>query len=161
MAVEFNEDENGQETGGQLRQKLEAALSTNRKIEDELQAFRAKELLSEKGLDLVKPEDLKGVDPSNLESRASEIQTERRALQENLLRQALAKQGLEGEALDELVGELVGQKTTNTEDAETVGRMRQVGGIGEVLPRVDPSKVQGYDAIRAGIEANARKTKSL
>src|SRR2546430_113840 len=90
---------------GSLRAKLEETLAENRKLQDQVSGFRVREILMEKGLDLVSPEDLKGVDLGKAEARAQEIQAERTTQQENLVKGVLRKQGYGEDELDHLVGQ--------------------------------------------------------
>lgn len=142
-----------QATPQDLRSKLEAALKENRKLQSDVNQFRAKETLAAKGFDLVKPEDLNGVKPDEIEARAEQIQNERKQLQQDLLRDALKKQGYDGEALDEMLSGFAADKSAETTEAEQVAQARALGhAAGKPAPLVDTSKLHGLDAIRAGLK---------
>lgn len=159
MAIEFQEDEDlGGQSGGQLRAKLEEALQTNKALAEENTLYKARDVLTEKGFDLVKAEDLKGVAPDKIEEHASKLQQDRKTLQENLLRDALSKQGFEGDELDAALQRMVGEQTQASEEAEATRRVREAGSVqGSPVPRVNPEKLHGYDAIRAAMEKPATR----
>lgn len=164
MPIEFSTDEQealaevDEQTGGKLRQKLEQTIADNKALTERLSVHDAREFLADKGMTLVKPEDLKGIAPDQFEAHATKVQEDRRTMQEDLLREALGRQGLDGEELDEALANMVAKQAPQTEDAEATQRARLVGSVaGTPVPRIDPSKVVGFDAIKAGIEAQARK----
>lgn len=158
MAGEFDEEDLDGQAGGPLRAKLEEVLSTNKTLTEQLGIYQARDLLVEKGFDLVKAEDLKGVTPDKFEETAAKIQQDRRELQESLLRDALERQGFSGEELDDAVKRMVSEQSRETADAEATRRARLAGAAeGTPIPRVDPSKLHGYDAIRAAVEAKAAR----
>lgn len=159
MALDFGEDDEIEsQGGGKLREKLEQSIAEIKRLNGELSTFKAKDFLVEKGLSLVKPEDLTGVDPDKFEEHAAKVQEDRRALQESLLREVLERQGYEGDELDVALAQMAGEKTKDSEDAEATRRMRAAGSAeGTPVPRVDPSKLIGVDAMRAAFEDSERK----
>lgn len=159
MTIEFGTDDDldGQD-GGTLRKKLEDALAVNKRQSTELSTYKAKEFLVEKGLDLVKAEDLNGVAPDKFEEHATKVQQDRLAQQQELLRDALVKRGYEGEDLEEALAEVVSDNTKATAEADATRRIRAAGSAQAApIPRVDTSKLTGFDAIRAGVEKNAKQ----
>lgn len=160
MALGVNDPgQEGQEPqgGSGLRQQLEEALATNRTLTERLTTYEARDVLSGKGFDLVKPEELKGIALDQIEAKASELQQERQAMQEDLLRNVLEKQGYEGDALEEMVSEMVARKDAETEQAEATARVRGLPA-GTRTPKIDPSKLEGFDAIRASFDQPAKRS---
>lgn len=156
MSTSTDEDFS-QMTGGALRERLEESIRQGRQMQTELTAYRAKDVLAEKGFDLVKPEDLKDVTPEKIEARAQEIQAERETLQQELLTKALEKQGFKGDELDEMVQAAVAQRDASQSKAEAVGRVRSLGNGGTPIPDVDPEKLHGFDAMKFAIENPKRR----
>lgn len=161
MPIEFD-DEDIDETGGGgkgLRSQLERTIATNQVLTEELSSYKAKDFLAESGFSLVKPEDLKGVDASQFEEHAAKVHEDRRALQEDLLRDVLRKQGLAGDDLDDALEQMIAENVTpSTREAEATQRARALGSAEATpIPKVDVSKVHGFDAIAAGLDQNARK----
>ena len=137
--------------GKGLRAKLEEALAEKRELQAELAALRAREVVREKGLDLVKPDDLKGVALDQLEQRAVELQQERERQQRELVRAALTRKGLSGTALDEAVEAfLAGDSAAEGGDGEqdVAGVAARVGGA---PVRADQSDLHGVAAIEAAL----------
>lgn len=154
------DDEEGAQGGKGLRKQLETALSQNRQLQERLGAYEAEKVLAAKGWDLVKPEELKGVAPDQIEAHAEKLQNERLTLQETLLKAALAKFGIEEDALEDAVAEVVGRQSADTDGAAQVQRIRSLGRSDtRPVPSVNPDKLHGIDAIRAGLDQRARSTK--
>lgn len=154
----FSEDEQsaggegGQSDGGKLRAQLEAALKSNKELQGKLSTYEVREFLGGKKLDLVKAEELAGVEPTKWEETATRIQTERTELQQTLLRQGLAQKGFSEEDIESIVSGVV-TSPTEVEEAKATDRVRQVGGLAATPPLpVDPSKLHGLEAIRAGLK---------
>jgi|SRR5579884_2612469 len=147
-----NEDDLEQVPAGRLRQMYEEAISQNRELAEKVTLYSAKEVLVEKGFDLVKPEDLKGVEPTKFEERAAELQKEREAQANDLLRAALLKRGVDESEVDSMLSALAGEQQAQTETAQAAARIGSVGRIeGNVEPLVNPNQLHGYDAILAGL----------
>ena len=159
MPIELDDGSTGEEeTGSGLRRKLEDAVASNRKLEDALRAERSARIVAEKGLSLVKPEDLEGVDLDKLEERATQIHNERHAQQSELLRKALESKGFEGDQIEDMVQEALGQASTETPEAQALARARSLGSVdSRPVPLVDTENVHGEDAIRAHFEKEERK----
>lgn len=156
----FGEEEDG-DSGKGLRAKLEEALKENRKLRStvsDLEPYRAKDLISERGFDLVKVEDLKGVKPDEIEERAKEIQSQRVKEQEDLLRSALRRQGIDEEDLDDAVKEMLDRHDAESEEAEATRRARDVAGRdSKPVPKVNESELHSFDAITAGLAKGSKR----
>ena len=139
--------------GRGLRSKLEEALGQNRQMSERLAELEAREVLQANGFDLVKPEDLKGIPAAEVKTRAEKIQQERVQLQDELLRKALERQGYKGEELEDAMQDLARNRAQSKGGSEVLARARSLGEGGEMITDVNPEKVHGYDAIRAGLEA--------
>lgn len=144
--------------GGALRKKLEDALARDASSREELRSYRIKDKLTELNLNLVKPEDLAGTELEKIEDRAKEIQAERAELQKVLLRDALVKQGITGDQLEEQVAAFSARASQESPEAEAIARAQSLGSLGsETVPTQDDSKLHGIDAIKGGLEKDARK----
>ncbi|MBO59907.1 MAG: hypothetical protein CL440_06855 [Acidimicrobiaceae bacterium] len=157
-----DEDEISQMSGGALRQKLEQTLEENKLLASELSGLKAHEVISEHGLSLVEPTDLKGVDISQLEQRAREIQEDRRAQQEKLARDLLAKRGYEGEELESQLQDFLGSEPVapTHADAEAITRAQQVGAVsGQPTSIINPETLSGVAAIEYALEQKENKRK--
>lgn len=160
MAIEVDSgsEEHEEESGSSLRSRLEATLAVNRKLEDRVRASEAKAVIAEKGLSLVKPEDLEGVDLDKLEERATQIHNERHTQQSELLRKALESRGFEGDQVEDMVREALGQAYSETPEAKAVERARTLGTVdSQPVPLVDDQNMHGQDAIRAHFEKQERR----
>lgn len=159
MATEFfneaetpNGEAGGQSDGSKLRAQLEAALKSNKDMQAKLSTYEVREFLGGKQLDLVKPEELAGVDPTKWDETATRIQTERTEMQKDLLRRALTAQGLDQETVDQMVAGTV-TSTAQADEAQAINRVRQAGSVAATPPlAVDPNKLHGLDAITAGLK---------
>jgi hypothetical protein len=147
--------EGGSETGGSLRAKYEAALDESRQLAAELIAYKAKDVIQEKGYKFVTPEDLKGVGLNELAARAEAVEKQKLEIRETVLRDALAGQGLEGERLDDAVRNLLNPQESH---AETSTRLAGLGRINGTFPaQGDTDGLEGRDLIRAAVAENANK----
>lgn len=156
---DLNDDGEGGQDGKGLRKQLEQALAANRQLQEQLSTFQAEKVLNEKGFTLVKPEELKGVAPDQIEATAQKLQAERATLQQELLKDALTKLGIEvdGDALEDVVAGAAPKNTETTTEADSASRIRGLGRQDtRPVPPINPDKLHGFDAIRAGIEQNAR-----
>lgn len=149
------DDDGGDSSGKGLRAQLEAALKRNRNLEAKVRKTELSELLTTKGFDLVKADDLAGVEDSELETRAKKIQDERIELQAELLRKALGSTGLEGDDLEALVTQTIASR--KPEVADTVGRVKNLSGVpGTPASLIDSDQLHGRSAIEFGL-ANPTK----
>lgn len=89
--------EEGTESGGALRDKLEASIADNRALREAL----ATQVVS--GFKYVKPEDLADAAPGDLQSRATEIEEQRTAERREVLQAELSARGLDEEKIEELL----------------------------------------------------------
>lgn len=142
-----------QETGSQLREKLEAQISTNK-------AIHAKYVeMVVKGFRLVKPEDLQGVDFGEVEAKAAEIENQRQAQQEELLKQALADRGIKDEDLDAALAKLsAGTEAPKQEQQATRSPFASTGALGGQPAGTTPANVTpGRSRIEAALQAGSNK----
>lgn len=150
-----------QEDAKGLRGRLERAERENRKLKEQITVQTAQRLLADKGFDLVKPEELKGIDLKDLESKAEALQNERLDNARSVVRSRFMRQGLEGEDLEAAVDDFFGapapvtQEDRDFEEASAVARARQLPA-GTSAPRI-PADVHGFDAITAALAENHRK----
>lgn len=152
-------DDNDPESGSKLRQLLQKEIASRRKAEDELTTYKVKDVLSVEGFDLVKPEDLEGVSVDKVEERARALQEERETVREAVLRDFLERQGIEGDALEDMVKEYAARSDApNVEARETLGRARQVGKLdSNPVSSVNVRDLHGVDALTAAFEADAKR----
>ena len=160
ISSEYDEaqlDEVEREQGGKgLRKILEAALDENRQAYQRLATVDAKDVIDQHGLTLVKPEDLAGV-TGDLTEAAQKLQAEREAQRQEVLRSVLAERGLEGDALDEALGDLL--KPTGDAGGSGWSTVQEVAAIGgqrlNVTP--DPENMSGLDLLIQAEAESARK----
>jgi hypothetical protein len=150
---EMSGDEGGAGSGSKLRQKLEEALSTNRKLAEEVSSFRAREVISSKGFKHVSAQDLAGVPLDQLEAKAAEIEQDKLAQREAVLREVLSEKGMPEQELEKavkaLVGDAPGDQTTSA-----LGRMSQLAKSGgSVPPPVAQEGLFGPSRLRAALAA--------
>ncbi len=138
-----------EESGSTLRQKLESTLKENQELTSELSGLKAKELISEQGYGLVKPEDLTGVSLSEMAEKAEALQGERQAMQADLAKDMLAKRGLEGDELERAVSDFLAPEA---QDTAAHSRAREVAAVGGVsTPANNTQNLMGLDAIDAAL----------
>ena len=89
--------EEEQESGGALREKLEAFSSDNRALRETITTVLAKDFPD------VKPEDLADVAPGELQERAAQVQEERTAARHEILRAELSAKGWSDEQVEEFL----------------------------------------------------------
>jgi hypothetical protein len=138
-----------EESGSTLRQKLESTLKENQELTSELSGLKAKELISEQGYGLVKPDDLTGVSLSEMAEKAEALQGERQAMQADLAKDMLAKRGLEGDELERAVNDFLAPEA---QDTAAHSRAREVAAVGGVsTPANNTQNLMGLDAIDAAL----------
>ena len=141
-----------EESGSTLRQKLESTLKENQELTSELSGLKAKELISEQGYGLVKPDDLTGVSLSEMAEKAEALQGERQAMQADLAKDMLAKRGLEGDELERAVNDFLAPEA---QDTAAHSRAREVAAVGGVsTPANNTQNLMGLDAIDAALRGN-------
>jgi len=152
MPDEFDDDESENESGSSLRKKLERALKENRTLKGDVASLRAEKLISEKGLSLIKPEDLQGVDPEELEEKALALHKEREDSQLDGIRTVFRRKGLDGDDLERAVNEFVG---VGEERDEALGRVRSTSSLtGTPVKLVNPENLHGEDLLLHAFGAN-------
>lgn len=152
-----DEEEDVDESGSSLRRKLEETLDKNRDLTTKLTGLTAKSLIEEHGHNLVKPEDLEGVDLSEMSDTAERLQQERSSQQADLARDMLARQGLAGDELDKAVTDFLSPEATGRGTAAH-GRAREVAAIGgTAAPLVNPDALHGLDAIEFALGQKTSK----
>lgn len=156
-------DEESHEDGGTLRRKLEEALERNKALTAEVAKSRVKEVIAEKGYTLVKPEDLEGVALDEIEPKAKELHEQRRSLESEIAKGIFARQGYEGEELDEVVAEYLEGKAPVRKDPNEA-LTRGIEGVralshtdSQPVGKQDISQLHGADAIAHGLEQRAKR----
>lgn len=145
MSEELDSEETT-ESGGSLRAKLETTLAENRALAGQLAELKAKELISEKGLKHVQPGDLVGVNLTELEEKALELEAQKAAADAEALRRVLAARGLDAGEVDKVVNELISGESA----ADTLDRIRSGGHIGGNPPGTNKFEgLYGRDKIYA------------
>lgn len=141
MSDEFDGDAGtggeSQESGSSLRAKLEGALDANKTLTAELAREKAHRVISEKGLDLVSPEDFEGASPDEIAEKAEALQQTRLEMTTKLLAGRL---GIDDPA--EIEGLLNG---STDGEAEARKRVRDAGS-GEA-PRGTTEKFEGKQGV--------------
>lgn len=154
MAEFTSEDRN--ETGGSLREKLEAALAQNAQLATEVASVRAEKLIAAKEFQFVTPEDLKGVKLDELEARATALEAAGAKTAEAALRRLFEKQGLDGDSLDAAVKDAIGPKTDEA-DAAAAARVRAAANVAGTTPTtVSAQNLTAEQKIAAGIAAERK-----
>jgi hypothetical protein len=144
--------EDGNESGGSLREKLEATIKERNALASELVGFKAQGLIAEKQWQHVTVEDLKGVKLTELETKGAELEAAKAALKESVLKEVLSKQGIDGEQLDEAIAQLVGKVAPADDTAATLARMRATAGIqGSAPGKIEQPGLFGASRIRAAL----------
>ena len=138
MTAESTSEE-GQESGGALRDKLEETNSENRALREALAAKTVS------GLKFVTADDLKDVAPGDLDDRAAALESERAEQRNSVLVEELKARGLDDEQIEQLAG-------TPVSTATTPSSLEQIGNVGVPARRPAPGSEEGLygqDRIRA------------
>lgn len=96
-------DESGTESGKEFREKFEATAAEAKAAKEALASVYAEQYS-------VSVKDLLEFSPTEMASKAEELQKQAQAQKEQTLREALAAQGLDGDNLEEAVAKLTGTK---------------------------------------------------
>jgi hypothetical protein len=153
-----DDDELGDEDATGLRKQLGKLGKENKALSEKLARFELKDMLTSKGFDLVKPDELVGVDVDQREKRAEELQTERRGMQEELLRKALGPMVEDTDALEGMVNDLLGKRSEQSEQAEQFGRAKELSGLESLQnPIVDPRQLHTEDAITYALSQKSQR----
>lgn len=148
------------ESGSELRRKLEEALEENRVLREQNLGYTARALIQEKGYTLVKPEDLQGVSVEDLGTRAEQLQQERLDHEAGVARKLLERQGLQGDALEDAVRSLLAGTApapVAAPEPDAWDRARSLHEVsGAPVPVVNPENLHGLDAIEFGFGQRER-----
>jgi hypothetical protein len=145
--------EGGQESGGSLREKLEAALQNQASLATELASYKARDLIAENGYKHVTAEDLKDVKLDEIATKAAELEASKASLAESVLRTVLKDKFGDGADLDTVVKNLIGD--AGQADTAALDRIRSVGktqGLPAQRPDEDPNLI-GPARLRAAFGA--------
>lgn len=150
-------DDDGQqnEDPKDLRAKLSAANTEREKAIKELHVFKVRDILTEKNLHLVKPEDLKDVDLKDVESAATTLQTQRVEAETAVARKLAKAMGLSDEQVESAVQAMSAGNEVRNEAAEATARARQLSQKGNPLPvTTQIDELHGFAAIKAGMKTS-------
>jgi anti-sigma factor ChrR (cupin superfamily) len=137
--------EEGTESGGALRDKLEATIADNRALREALST----EVVS--GFKYVKPEDLADVAPGDLRTRATEIEEQRAAERREVLQAELSARGLDDAAIEEILAGS-GQAAPTQQDLKPKTRLDPNVGAPPARPKPgDGDGLSGPSRIRAAL----------
>lgn len=120
MADSTTED---QSSGSSLRDKLEAALATNKALHSQLATAVAG------GFKFVKPEDLAEVDPTQFAAKAQEIEAARTTQAEEFARKLLADKFGPDVDLDSILPKAEAQPQPDSGAADRLASLGQLGGV--------------------------------
>ena len=155
MSIYADDDGQEQESGSSLRQKLETTLQENKELTSRLSGYEAGAVISDNGYDLVKPEDLENVKPSEMADRAKELHEERQTQQVELARQMLSRKGFEGEELDREVEAFLDVPAGR--DVAAHARVKETSSVGgSTAPVKDPRSLFGVDSIEAALSKQTK-----
>lgn len=152
-----------EESGSTLRAKLEEALAREREMASELARYKAAELITQKGLKYVTPEDLAGVPLGELEDRASKLQEERQKVFELAIRRSFEAAGIAGDELEAQVKAFMeGQiqapaQSAPDEFTDAMRRASQVAQMGGAPPARNPETMTSLEKIEAGLRQAQRR----
>jgi hypothetical protein len=141
-----------QESGRSLRDRLEAEIARNKEIATRLAQRVAQDFPH------VSAEDLAGVSPDELETKAAELNQLKKQEREDILRSTLEERGLSGEQLDVAVQKLVSGDGSAVEaessvDASTA-RVASLGKLQGTVPSASTDGLWGASKIRAAVSKN-------
>lgn len=139
MTTEASSEE-GTESGGALRDKLEAEIAENRALRETL----ATQIAS--GFQYVKPEDLGDVAPGELQERAAQIEEQRAAERREVLTAELSAKGWDEKQIEEFLGE-------KSQSAPAPAKPKFDGNVGSPPARPKPGEgeLTGPARIRAAL----------
>jgi hypothetical protein len=124
--------EEGQESGGALREKLDATNADNRVLREAL----AQEVAGR--FKYVKPEDLASVAPGELRDRAAQIEQERAAERREVLTAELSAKGWDEKQIEEFLGD-----TTPAPPPQQTPKPKLDGNVGTPPSRPKPGEGDG------------------
>jgi hypothetical protein len=135
--------EEGTESGGALRDKLEAEIADNRALREAL----ATEVAG--SFQYVKPEDLKDAAPNELRERAAQIEEQRAEERRSVLSAELARKGWDEKQIEEFLGD-----TTQSAPPQQELKPKFDGNVGSPPARPKPGEGDGLSGparIRAAL----------
>ena len=138
------EVEETEESGAAWRAKHEAAIAEARALREALaETFK-----------YVKADDLAGVAPAEVKTKAAEIEAARKAERELIAREVLAERGLPVDDLDTVFQTLTQQPAAETVDS-AAARIASLGSLPGTVPnpKAIPADAFGEDRIRAVLNA--------
>ncbi len=120
-------------SGGFLRTKLEEALEENKDLAKQVSTSRAETAIREHGYSLVKPEDLGGVPPDQVQAKAKELQEQRLEARTEAVKSVLVERGMKDEELEAALEGVLGDSGKPVEpkpdlDPNFAG-MSNIGGV--------------------------------
>ncbi len=142
-----NEHADDEESGSSLRRKLESTLAQNKELTEQVATFKATQVISDNGFDLVNPTDLTGVPLDELEARAKALQEERVEVAQRFLSERL------GVAEDQVTALLAG----DTASKEAFDRVRKTNSVSGEPVRDNPMEgvSPGVGRLRAAFAAKS------
>ncbi len=158
MSDEFDLDDENL-SGSALRKKLEQAIEQNRDLRSKVASFEATEVIGRLGLKNVTAADLVGVAPKDLEAKAQEVEAQKAAEKENILKAALVDRGLNADQIESALAALTDPKGLAL--SEQIGRAADlVRAGGTPVPKTETEGLSGPALIMAGVEARSKARKS-
>lgn len=147
-------------SGGFLRTKLEEALEENKDLSKQISTARATTAISEHGYSLVKPEDLAGVPPDQVEAKAKELQGQRIEARTQAVKSVLVERGLKDEELEAALEGVLGDSGKPVEpenlDPNFAG-MANIGGNRPDNKKAAPEMTDPMGNLTAHFEDSASK----
>ena len=148
-------------SGGFLRTKLEEALEENKDLAKQVSTARATTAISQHGYSLVKPEDLGGVPPDQVEARAKELQEQRIEARTEAVKSVLVERGLKDEELDAALEGVLGDSGKPVEpkpdsDPDFAG-MANIGGARPDNKGTPPEMIDGMAKLTSHFEDQPSK----
>lgn len=140
-------DDNDPGSGSKLRRIISQLSNENKALKSQVTSFTARDVISTKGLQFVKVDDLVNLDPDEIETKAAELEQERRSDFESTLRARLETQGLSGSDLDSEVARILegnGSAPAGSTSSvpEGVDRARAAAGAAAgPVPAVNPANL--------------------
>jgi len=134
-----------QETGGELRAKLEAALKDLNTLKASNASLTAEKVIRDSGLTYVTAADLSEIPTDEMVAKATELEASKAAQAEELAAKFLAAKGV---TLDQIDGAAAGQKP-----AETATRVASLGSLQGTRPKPSFEGKMAQDLLYAAYNA--------
>ncbi len=148
-------------SGGFLRTKLEEAIQENKDLAKQVSTARAITAISEHGYSLVKPEDLGGVPPDQVEAKAKELQEQRIEARTEAVKSVLVERGLKDEELDAALEGVLGDSGQPVEPKTDLdpnfADMSNIGGQRPSNKATPPDMIDGMANLTSHFEESASK----